>query len=386
MVKSSTLFVNPHIHHTYFTTLALSKNGPVHLICPPLILSLLLRRYITTGLNLVFSPISIFFYQPLSIFFFILYKLRLLTEKTYIRLLALVARIVIRRSDCKILYLYQDYFSSLSQLNHSLFTIVEFIIDFNTASANYITSLESAKAATISVVPSKAIYKSMAEAGIESLYVPYGGDKSSYATFWPPYLKSQAQSHRKFSPFKIVARSHNYRKGLDILLDSLQLLLKTNDYFPSLPTIVYICGTINDAILLRQIDKINSFAHPDCNLKIIHRQFSLTNYQKLLSEAKLFIMPSRREGSGLAALEALWWSVPSIISPECGVDHFQPGQHGLLLSPNTPFNLSQSIHNLIQSPDTLSFFKANLVNDRKMFTWDTYLHSISLLTLPTPND
>ena len=103
------------------------------------------------------------------------------------------------------------------------------------------------------------------------------------------------------------------------------------------------------------------------------RQYHSKQYQCLLSSADLFVMPSRLESTSLAALEALWFGVPSILTPHCGVDPFVAHRHGYQLLEHNPAALAQAMYNLCTSSEKREFFRACLAKDRHLFSWNQYM-------------
>jgi glycosyltransferase involved in cell wall biosynthesis len=382
------IFVNPYSHHSYFSVLALSRIDNVEVLCPPLILELLLNRWKPNGLRIHNSGFVHGFPKWLAFMSFLARKSGLISDKVYLQCFLFSAKLFLNGSKNHCVYSYQDYILPL-MLNSSASQkfIVEFIIQIPPDQPNCKPSIEAAHIALGTLAPTNIIINELGIYGFNADLAPYGGDKSAYR---PKALENQSMNSFKVfkqqkqpnkqascSNFLIVARSNSFRKGLDILLEALEGL---NQDFPVSDWAcceVVICGNISDPLLAERVSTLSKSFKSTDKIKIKAGQLEQDSYLNLLEAAKIFLMPSRLEGTSYAALEALWQGVPSILSPACGVEMFRPGFHGELLEPNTSSSLLKILQRCISFPERLEFFRSSLYHDRHFFTWNRYLEAVS---------
>ena len=370
------IFVNPHTHHAYFTCLALSRLGPVQIICPPLLLQLWLGEWKREGLRAGGSFIGFALATPLSLIAFLLYKLKIFPEHRYCQCLGLAAWILARRQERSLLFVYQDYLLSVLRANRTCPVVVEMINCLTSPSQdNYITSIEAFQLASLILAPCKQALADLSGQAAPVASAPYGGDKLAYRS--QAFLNGEgmvAPSRRK-RQYKIVARAFSYMKGVDILLGALSLL-QQSFFEERLHLTVVICGPVSELLYQRQITSLNQQGR-GVVLQIQAGQFTQDSYLHLLQQADLFIMPSRLESMSLAALEALWIGCPALLSRACGVDQFNPNAHGELIDPNTPEALASILAKVFLRPQLLDEWREQLEKDRQIYTWEAYLEGVS---------
>lgn len=371
------LFVNPHLHHSTHTVFALSQVQLVKFLCPPLALFRLSQQPLKT-LNHFrrYNPKQILIVS-LSCCSFLFYKAGIYCESTYLLHFHRLAMSFIATETSPILYYYQDYLNPLLGFLHKRCTLIcEIIISSQVNYPNWSNTLQAIAHASRIVCPSHSILHSLSVvASVPLVYASYGGD-----SFSDPRTLSNINPSIDYttSDFHIVARSHSYRKGLDILLESLILLKSTlHSSNSSLCVRVSIAGNISDPQDLRLFNNFLQSISSSENFSVSYRQFAREEYFSLLSCSDLFVMPSRHEGCSTAALEALYHCVPSILSQHCGVDALQHGQHGFILSENSPSHLAKLIQVLITNRLLLNNMRSQLQVDNSLFTWDTYKHALS---------
>lgn len=376
-IQSKIIFVNPFTHHSYFTILALSACGPVEVLCPPLILQLWLGHWRREALSLRRSFLGVFFAQPLALVAYGLFSLRCISENFYLHCFYLAARIVLLQPGAQLVYVFQDYMLPLMARTHPQRRFIsEFIIQISPDLANYRSSVCAAQLAQRVVAPTSLIQAELKDHGVEVVLAPYGGDKSRYRrlhhkVFITPKPDELTPSVPVASNrFLIAARANTFRKGLDLLLEALKQL---DHHWPAdlqTKVEVVICGPVVEMQrLLAVSDRIS----------ISSGQLSQDAYLELLHQADLFVMPSRLEGSSPAALEALWLGVPALLTANCGVESFQPGEHGLLIDPPTAPVLSDHLRQVLLHPELLSTWRHTLARDRHRFTWNRYLATVAQL-------
>ena len=367
------IFVNPHSHHAYFTCLALSRLGPVQILCPPLLLQLWLGQWKREGLRIEGSFIGTVVATPLALAAFLLYRLKLLSEASYCQGLALAAGLLARRRTRTLIYVYQDYLLPLLRANGAHPVVVEMIIGTSPAQPNYSSTLEALQHASLVVAPCRQILEDLPSQSVPVQLAPYGGNKAAYRGRASPLL---IRDHpvRGTRSLTIAARAHDHRKGIDILLGALARL-QQQPIQGAISLRIVICGPVVNQAYLREITVLNQNIS-GLQLQIQTGQLSQDSYLDLLQEADLFVMPSRLEGTSPAALEALWMGVPAILSPQCGVDHFRAGAHGRLIDPNTPENLAGILADILSHPQHLSDWRHQLEQDRGLYSWDSYFEGM----------
>jgi len=373
------LFVNPHIHHSYFTALALSRIGSVEILCPPLLIALVCRRYHTVGLNLKLLTKSSLIVHPISLLIFLLYKARIISDKLYVNSLNILSVMLCKTKTYHYIYTYQDYMNQfLSTVSTSSTTIVEQIINTDPCQDNYLSSLRAFQMADIIICPTNDMLNQPYITTKPSYAVNYGGDKMSYMNF-PSIIESSSPQPRNSinSPdhqYLVTVRANNIRKGLDIFLDAIDELFLFRKITPNVCFVI--AGHVSDADSIARISQLNLQLSTRSSSFISMGQLDPHKYFLLLNNSDFFIMPSRLEGSGLAALEALWHCVPSLISTECGACVFRNKRHGILLSPNSSSMLASAIYSLLTDSTLLPYYKSCLKQDRINFTWHNYISQL----------
>lgn len=89
---------------------------------------------------------------------------------------------------------------------------------------------------------------------------------------------------------------------------------------------------------------------------------------QILSYSDLFLLPSETESFGLAALEAMAWSVPVISSNSGGLPEVNfDGQSGFLSNVGDVESMSKNALHILSNIETLSTFKSNAIEVAKQF-------------------
>lgn len=89
---------------------------------------------------------------------------------------------------------------------------------------------------------------------------------------------------------------------------------------------------------------------------------------QILSYSDLFLLPSETESFGLAALEAMAWSVPVISSNSGGLPEVNfDGQSGFLSNVGDVESMSKNALHILSNNETLSTFKSNALAVAKQF-------------------
>jgi len=386
--KVRLLFINPHAHHSFFTALALSKFKPVHILCPALSLQLWRGYWRRHDLHLATSSPREIYAQSLALFALLCFKAKWLTERTYLKIFRKAALIFLGKNSHKVVVYYQDYlYPALSNPHTNELRICELIIDSNSLQQNWSTTLAAASSADVVVAPTMAMAETLSNKGISLQLVPYGGDKRNYLASINRSEPTRGQEVSQ-SPYintrvlRIAARANSHRKGADLLLEALQLLNERLIKFPirsGVQVQITICGSLEDIKLDKLLRDIQKDLSQTRIISVTAKQFPQAQYLDLLAESDCFLMPSRLESSSLAALEALWHGIPSILSLNCGVEQFRSGEHGLILESLTSKTIADTLYKILCQPMQLEAWRSSLIKDRHLFSWNSYLNAYQSL-------
>jgi glycosyltransferase involved in cell wall biosynthesis len=379
--ERSFLFANPHLHHSYFTVLSLSRIGRVVLLCPPLQLEFILRRWRLGNLRLTCPSLTVFLCQAISLITFLCFKASIISEYHYIFVLTALVNLITRRHSGLFWVHYQDYIQlSCASRRHIAMDICELIIESDPTQLNWNSTSLSVLNAQAVIVPTSTVLPVDLDSSKIVLIAPYGGNKVSYLSGHKHSHHFPSGSHQRKShnTFLIAARSNSFRKGIDILTDAVIQLDKLLPKNSSRKVLICICGNVSEPSSILHLHECQArLTSSRSSITVVARQYSQHSYFSLLSIADLFVMPSRLEGSSPAALEALWAGVPCILSSHCGVHKFKNKSHGLQLESNSSDCLASSMKNVLDSPDLVSKWKSALAADQSIFSWDAYLDAYS---------
>ncbi len=129
------------------------------------------------------------------------------------------------------------------------------------------------------------------------------------------------------------------RKGLDVLFTALEQL-STAGHVPD----VWIAGEGAEQQALQSLARAKRLAR----VRFLGRR---SDVAELLGAADLFAMPSRREGLGVAALEAMAAGCPVVASGVGGLAEVVESEvSGLLVAPEDPAALAEALGRLITDP------------------------------------
>lgn len=373
------LFLSPHKHHSFFTVLALSSTEEVKILCPALSLSLLLHEWHSSGLRIAKLTYHERFLSLLALALYILFKVKLLSQSTYRRFFQKLANHLIAEitSPSKIVF-YQDHFSFSECIASKHILICELIIDSRPGFSNWIPTLDSGSRASIVALPCTSMQHIPLTLKKPFVLTPYGGNLADYRHKSNHNLSAFLDTADIDSPFtiQILARSNSYRKGFDLLYESLLLFenyLLTTD--KSYQIIVRIAGSIQEPKMQRIYRSAQQQFTVHNKVKLQAQQYSTDEYLSVIRKSDLFIMPSRLEGSSYSALEALYLETPSILSRECGINNFKPNYHGILLDDLTSKSLYCALCEIVQNINILSFWRNQLRKDSSLFTWNPYIRA-----------
>ncbi len=153
------------------------------------------------------------------------------------------------------------------------------------------------------------------------------------------------------------------RKGYDYLIEALRDL---KDY----PFKCYIVGNIDDKQFYEHLKiKIEEYG--------LSKKIEFTGYipnerlQKLYLSCDIFILPSRHEGYGIVLKEALNYGLPVIATNVGAVSEVvENGKTGILVEPNNPGSLAETLQNLMHKPIILAQIAENIQKrNLRIKTW-----------------
>ena len=386
-MDKSVYFINPFRNHSLITAYTLSIQKPIKLLCPPLLLKVWTRHDIRKKLNLDRRSFRQNIVLALSVFLFILTKVRLLSCDKYVQCFALLARWYVEDKDATIIY-YQDYLHPW--INSDKYTgekICEFIIDIGSSDENWGKSVLAIRSASCVVVPTRKLWGIIknVRSDLNVVHAPYGGDLVQYAgrnannsKLYTTWKDKTINWHRKKESI-IVARCNTFRKGADRLFEIVKHL---EDLYGNAEDVrihetklnIVIAGRVEETELAMQYNSLLTHLSKRKIIEMYTLDFDVDTYWMLLAQADMFIMLSRKESASLAALEALWSGVPSFITTECGIDVFENNKHGIVADCNDLENLAYKIHRVLTAErETLSMWRENLLRDKNRFTWENYI-------------
>lgn len=179
------------------------------------------------------------------------------------------------------------------------------------------------------VVPSQFVAKSFIDRGYPRerlLILPLGVDID--------FFSMQNIQHR---PFRILyAGSLSAQKGVDTLLQSWEKIRKLVDGE------LILVGGIDDT--MKEYLKLSEIPHR--HIKFVSRD----KLVQLYGSASVFVLPSRQDGFGMVALEAMACGLPTIVSENCGVSELiQDGKNGFRFKAGDALGLSEALMKIYQT-------------------------------------
>lgn len=182
------------------------------------------------------------------------------------------------------------------------------------------------------------------------------------------YVQATQQKHKQFT-LGIVSRL-SYEKGIDIMLAAMPEVLKICPYAR-----VLIVGGGEEKERLttqaKQLEIVDSIAWVGLQAKE-----QLATYY---AQMDLVAVPSRFEGFGLTAIEAMSYGIPVVASAVDGLEEvIENGKSGVLVQKESPELLAKAILNLIED-ETIrnTIAKAGKQRVEDFFSFDDYKHQIS---------
>ena len=190
------------------------------------------------------------------------------------------------------------------------------------------------------VAISKAVERCLKEGGVDPAriqIIPSSVDPAQFACEIPRDELRRASGLKPEDNVLLVMAALVRRKGIDVLLQALARLVEEGD----VRTQLWIAGQGSESAALEQ---------QACDLGLEKRVYFLgqrSDKAELFSICDAFLLPSRREGLGVAALEAMAAGRAVIASSVGGLaDAVIDGETGLLVQPENVEQLAQAIARL----------------------------------------
>jgi glycosyltransferase involved in cell wall biosynthesis len=156
------------------------------------------------------------------------------------------------------------------------------------------------------------------------LPIPIDSERFAPAARWPPSKPM----------IVFVGRSDDPRKNVGLLIEAARRLPDVR---------VVLAGTPPNGWLPPNVEAVGAVA----------------NVASVLSDATLFVLPSRQEGFGIAAAEALAAGVPVVTTPSGGPEELvRASSGGVVLSDFSPDELATTVRDLLADMGTLSAMRA----------------------------
>ncbi len=165
--------------------------------------------------------------------------------------------------------------------------------------------------------------------------------------------------HVPESAFHLVSASEiNDNKNLRVILDAMKLLGDQD-------VIYSICGRGPGRERLR--DELRTLGLEDRVRFLGYR----TDMERVLMSADCFVFPSRREGFGMAAVEALSCGIPVIASDNRGTrEYMRDGENGFVCPAEDPAAFAEAIGRLKEDPELRARLSGEAVRSADAWTID----------------
>jgi len=160
----------------------------------------------------------------------------------------------------------------------------------------------------------------------------------------------------------LSARRFTFTKGVDILVRAFQLV---HEKFPNLRLVLTGDGP--------EMQRCKDLA-ARCGIKDFIDFFGFVERSMLMALYKgceLFVLPSRKEGFGIALLEAMAAGKPIVATRVGGVPEVvKEGENAILVEPESPRALAEGIIHLLKNSNLADRFGKRGMEIVKNFTWD----------------
>jgi glycosyltransferase involved in cell wall biosynthesis len=97
---------------------------------------------------------------------------------------------------------------------------------------------------------------------------------------------------------------------------------------------------------------------------------STERIQEEFARSLLFVFPSRREGFGIALLEAMAAGLPVVASKTGGIPEIVEGTETLLVPPESPSDLAEQINTALTDPSWRNRARCSVMERAREFSWE----------------
>lgn len=189
--------------------------------------------------------------------------------------------------------------------------------------------------------------------------------------FGAPAVKSAAAPAGLPRRFALCAARQADHKGQDVLVFAWSLLAARGTRIP-----LVLCGTDHSGGRLRRFAERLGVADLLVDLGPLPHRRVLA----LMARAEFLVVPSRVEGFGLAACEALAAGTPVLASRVGGIPELvRHGRDGLLVPPKDPRALARAVRRLWEDADLRRRLGAGARRRARAFSWEAAASSYARL-------
>lgn len=191
----------------------------------------------------------------------------------------------------------------------------------------------------------------------EKCEVVYGGIK-----------KTSIYNNNKIYDIILVGSLRSNVKGVDVLLKAINLIQdKVNK----------VC-IVGDGVLMNELVSLRDSLGLNQVVEFVGNQKDVNSY---LSKSKIFVLPSRWEGFGLAIIEAMAQKIPVIASEVGGIPEIITNmENGILVKSEDYVQLSKEIEKLLKDEELRRYLTKNAYNKMETcFSIDVYVDKLNYI-------
>lgn len=180
--------------------------------------------------------------------------------------------------------------------------------------------------------------------------------------------KASIRSNNTIYDVILVGSLRSNVKGVDVLLKAINLI----------PDKVNKACIVGDGILMDELVSLRDSLGLNKVVEFVGNQKDVNSY---LSKSKVFVLPSRWEGFGLAIIEAMAQKIPVIASEVGGIPEVITNmQDGVLVKSEDYVQLSKEIEKLLIDEDLRSYLTTNAYNKMEQcFSIDVYVDKLNYI-------
>ena len=178
-------------------------------------------------------------------------------------------------------------------------------------------------------------------------------------SFWK-FEDGNIYSNRK-NKYAVSVGSLRCAKGHDVLLKAFEVMLEEN---PSATL-----ELVGDGPKRAEYESAIVNTNLEENVKITG-WCSQEEVKAKLSEASVFVFPSRHEGFGIALVEAMAMGCPVVATEVGGIPEVLGDAEGKLVPPESPYALANALHDALNDHEWQAKASAASVSRSKRFNWE----------------